>query len=166
MKTKKSSVNKQLTTLFDRPSVKTTDGIFLVPQLEVYIWPSNKDILNMWEADNPEITIAGDLWGFCDAYSFLHTNKGGPVRIHTRSVRSHGNKEEFYHTLGHELAHILEYMERRPSGTMQQARWDRLFYEIKCTFYQTKAWFLYQFGRIWKRLWVGGEDTKTHKEHK
>lgn len=167
MKTKKSNV-KKLTAMFDHPSVKTTNGIFLIPELEVHIWPSNDDILTEWEENHAGIPVEGNLWGFCDAHSYLKAaKKAGPVRLHARSVRSHGSREEFYHTIGHELAHILEYMERHETPqTMHRARWCRLLYDIKVTFYYTYTLFFSQFRRIWEKFRMGGENTKTRKKFK
>lgn len=150
MKTKKGNV-KKLTSSYDYPSVKTASGIFLVPELEVHVWPNNAEILSEWEEERPNIEIAGDLWGFCDVSAQLRKGTRGPVRIHTRSVRSHGSREEFYHTLGHELAHVLEFMEGVTTPTtMQKARWRRLSYEIKSMLYSTRDWLFYQLKRRWE----------------
>lgn len=129
MKKKASELHKKrLIHGLDSPSIKASEIAFMVPDLEVIIYPSKKALEEAWYAEQPNFEIGSDrLWGF---YDMVHAP---PIRIHARSVRSHQNKDEFYHTLGHELAHILQNMEEvgQPAIDYRQASFRRMIQDGK-----------------------------------
>lgn len=111
----------------DAPGIKGTDSIFLIPLLEVVMWPNKAELTKYFRKLHPHAKEYDNLWGFVYGNRQERT-----LEIHIRSVRSHGNKDEFYHTLGHELSHILERMEKTsPVKEYNKARFYRMLDDVK-----------------------------------
>jgi hypothetical protein len=103
----------------DAPSVRRADAVYILPDLEVILYKNERELKDVFKSLHGDV-VKETLWGFMEMPSV----KGQPLRIHSRSVRSHRGKDSFYHTLGHELAHILEKMEMgKPAAGYVQGRY-------------------------------------------
>jgi hypothetical protein len=150
----------------DSPSVKGEDAVYLIPDLEIIIYSTQKELKEQWEEVNPDNPIMESLWGWCDVESVP-----GVVRIHIRSVRSHGRKEEFYHTLGHEVAHVIEKMELETgSNSYIKARWFQLGNTVLLTLHAWKKELEKIYYKVYHPIYQGirarldRDYTKIHKE--
>lgn len=103
----------------DAPSIKKDDAIYVLPNMEIALYKDERELKAVFKTLYGKV-MKDTLWGFLEVPSTL----GQPVRIHLRSVRSHRGKDQFYHTLGHEISHILEKMERiKPADTYVEGRY-------------------------------------------
>ena len=139
-KTKKSKIPTKVVGQ-DAPSIKKEDAVYLLPDLEIIVYSTQKELKEQWDLVNPECPMKFEtLWGWCDIETIP-----GVARIHIRSVRSHRRKAEFYHTLGHEVAHVLEKMEEhRGSTSYMKAKWLKIFSVVYLTIYAYKE----EIGRV------------------
>lgn len=139
----------------DKPSVKKPEAVYILPRVEVITYKTEKDLKESYK-QNCGIFIKEHLWGWLESIPELQT-----YRIHLRSVKSHGGVNFFYHTLGHEVAHAMEALEReKPTSSYIGARWKELFLVMKWTIYDISE-------RIGERVTgLYGRATKVFKKRK
>lgn len=109
------------------PKVSSNFRFMIRHPLRVTIYRTKKDLFGAWNYFYPDQPPSEkekkecDFRGFWVCYREENPETGAREEvfaIHVRGIKSHqGGYDDFYGTLGHELAHLLELMEEDPNST-------------------------------------------------